>query len=205
MTAAVDSIELAAALDLDGFAVVEGWFTSADVDELTAVLARRRWPMVPDALLGWLGADRWRALVVPLVAPEVAVVREQLVTKAPRSAAEVPWHQDDAYARIAGEFLTCFVALDDLTLDNGCLWMLPGSHRDGPREHRPHGYLHEVAEAPHGPGVAVPLTRGSMVVFGSLTLHRSGPNATDGTRPAWMVQFAPAPVRERPVTTGPGS
>jgi len=197
VTATVDPTALAAALDAEGFVVVDRWFTSAEVDELTAVLAARRWPVVPDELLPWLGADRWRDLVVPLVAPEVAVVREQLVTKAASSPAEVPWHQDDAYARIEGGFLTSFIALDEITLDNGCLWMLPGSHRDGPREHRRRGSLHEVAEPPDDPGVAVPLERGSMVVFRSLTVHRSGPNATDGTRPAWMVQFAPAPLRRR--------
>ncbi|MEN8160742.1 MAG: phytanoyl-CoA dioxygenase family protein, partial [Myxococcota bacterium] len=41
------------------------------------------------------------------------------------------------------------------------------------------------------PGVAAPLRAGGMVVFSSLTPHRTGPNLSDGIRKAYIVQFAP--------------
>jgi ectoine hydroxylase-related dioxygenase (phytanoyl-CoA dioxygenase family) len=180
-----------------GWIVVEDLFNTSETDALAAALAARRWPRVTPEVAAWIRDARWACVVLPALGPDVRFVREQVVTKAPRSDAEVPWHQDGAYARIAGEFLTCFLALDDMDTANGCLWLLAGSSRGGLVQHVPQGYLQVVADPPDAPGEAVPLRRGSLVTFSSLTFHRSGPNACDGVRPAWMLQFAPGDVRDR--------
>src|SRR5258708_12334113 len=62
--------------------------------------------------------------------------------------------------------------------------------------HVPDGYLRTLAVPPNHPGQPIPLARGSVVVFSSLALHRSGANHTGGTRPAWMVPFAGGDVRD---------
>ena len=73
--------------------------------------------------------------------------------------------------------LTVWIALDDCTLDNGCLWVLPRSERRGLLPHRPIGGLRGVAVDESG--VALPMRAGDAVLFGGLLLHRSLPNTTD--------------------------
>jgi hypothetical protein len=74
-----------------------------------------------------------------------------------------------------------WIALDDATIDNGCLWMLPGSHRHGiiwPT--KPHGdprfdNSDEAYGFPFDPegGVPVELAAGGVAFFNGYTLHRS--------------------------------
>ena len=143
------------------------------------------------------------------------LVREQLVSKQPSSGGIVPWHQDDGYLpmRPSG-YLTCIVALDAMTEDNGCLWVLPGSHRRGSIGHAPAGQILRVDLDVDDPGVAVPLDRGSVLAFSSLTFHRSGPNLTENPRRAWLLQFcvadavdgrSGAPFVDGPVVAAGGS
>jgi phytanoyl-CoA hydroxylase len=188
----VDGLELGHRLARDGWCVVDARFTPEECSSIETACAARRWPAVSADLVAWIADPRWAAIVLSALGPDVRVVREQVVTKAPLGPGEVPWHQDDEYSLVAGEQLTCFVALDDITPDNGCLWMATGSHRRGRLDHVPVGYLRTIAGPVEDPVVAVPLAQGSVAVFSSLTLHRSGPNRTPGTRPAWMVQFCRA-------------
>lgn len=183
-----------------GWVVVESFLTSSECDALGSALRSRGWPRVSPELAKWIADPRWGAVTLSYLGPEVRIIREQVVTKAPRSQGEVSWHQDSGYARVAGEFLTCFLALDDISVDNGCLWIVSASHLDGFMPHVPDGYLRTLAVPPNHPGQPILLARGSVLVFSSLTVHRSGANHTSGTRPAWMLQFAGGEVRD--VTTG---
>lgn len=56
---------------------------------------------------------------------------DQLFCKPPRHGGVVAWHQDYSYwTRTAPmAHLTCWIALDDATIENGCLQYVPGSHR----------------------------------------------------------------------------
>ena len=101
-------------------------------------------------------------------------------------------------ARNAGlepqQYLTCWIALTDVTEANGCPWIVPGLHRQGTLRH----WMTELgwrclAEAPGA--VPVPARAGSIVVFSSLTPHRTGPNLTGAVRKAYIVQFAPDGAR----------
>lgn len=174
--------------------VATGWttvdlFTPDECDAIAGVCADRHWPDIPPELRAWIMDPRWADLAIPFLGPDVRFLREQVVTKPPNAVTEVPWHQDTGYARVTGEFLTFFVALDDISLDNGCLWMVSGSHRRGPLDHVRSGNFLEIAESVGQAGEPVVLAQGRAAVFSSLMLHRSGGNRTGGTRPAWMVQF----------------
>jgi ectoine hydroxylase-related dioxygenase (phytanoyl-CoA dioxygenase family) len=98
------------------------------------------------------------------------------------------------------------VALTDATEENGCPWVVPGLHRSGTlaHEYSDIGFvcLRDPAEAV---AVAVSARAGSIVVFSSLTPHSTGPNRTDRTRKAYIVQYAPAGAAVvRPEPGGPG-
>ena len=64
-----------------------------------------------------------------LIGPQVRLYWDQLVYKRPGTKQEFPWHQDNGYTFVAPQqYLTCWVALNDATPDNGCPWIAPGLH-----------------------------------------------------------------------------
>lgn len=127
-----------------------------------------------------------------LIGPDVRLYWDQAVYKKPEKPRRFPWHQDNGYAFVEPQqYLTCWVALTDATLDNGCPHVIPRLHRHGTYQHRYVDSLGwEIVES-HPDAVAAPVGKGGIVVFSSLTPHLTGPNATDDVRKAYIVQFAP--------------
>jgi ectoine hydroxylase-related dioxygenase (phytanoyl-CoA dioxygenase family) len=82
------------------------------------------------------------------------------------------------------------VALTDATLENGCPWVVPGVHRLGTLSHEVTRLGLRCLNEPEG-AIAVPARKGDIVVFSSLTPHRTGANLTAETRKAYIVQYAP--------------
>jgi len=142
---------------------------------------------------------RWGPIVLPLLGTgDARLYWEQAVAKPPQARTELPWHQDNGYTPlIPEEYVTCWLALDDAQVDNGCLWVIPGSHRAGTQPHHAGAGPFRVGLDATGDddGIAVPVRRGSVLVFSSLIMHRSGPNTTDRHRRAWIIQFCPAEAR----------
>ncbi|HWW44549.1 MAG TPA: phytanoyl-CoA dioxygenase family protein, partial [Acidimicrobiia bacterium] len=132
-----------------------------------------------------------------LIGPNVNLYWDQAVYKKPEKPRRFPWHQDNGYVFVEPQqYLTCWIALTDTTLDNGCPWILPGAHRAGTLLHHwvdPIGW-ECFADNPEG-AVATELPAGGAVVFSSLTPHLTGPNLTDAVRKACIVQYAPVGVR----------
>ncbi|MCE9615827.1 MAG: phytanoyl-CoA dioxygenase family protein [Lentisphaerae bacterium] len=94
------------------------------------------------------------------------------------------WHQDEAYIPTRDRSLIgAWIALDDATIENGCLWIVPASHRAGylyPQ--RPHDNPDEFDFAPESYGfdaaqeIPVEVKAGSVVFFNGYLLHRSRKN-----------------------------
>lgn len=141
-----------------------------------------------------------------LIGPDVRLYWDQAVYKKPEKPRRFPWHQDNGYAFVEPQqYLTCWVALTDATLDNGCPQVIPGLHRRGTFRHRwvdPLGW--EIVES-HPDAIAAPVGAGGIVVFSSLTPHLTGPNTTDGVRKAYILQYAPdgAAVQHGDPAAGP--
>ncbi len=134
------------------------------------------------------------ALAIELLGPNVCFTHQQYIVKHPDSLArtrartDVPWHQDSGYGHLEPPLdLTVWIALDDCTPDNGCLWVLPGSHRSGLRPHVQIAGLRGVAI--DEPGTALPMSAGDAVLFNGLLLHRSLPNHTDAARVALYLRY----------------
>jgi phytanoyl-CoA hydroxylase len=119
-----------------------------------------------------------------LIGPDIKAMQSMLFVKAAGKPGQA-WHQDENYIPTRDRSLWgVWIALDEATVDNGCLWVLPGSHRDGVLwPTRPHGSsdFDESWEAygfPDHERAAVPveLAPGDAVVFHGYLLHRSLPN-----------------------------
>jgi len=88
--------------------------------------------------------SRVNALAKELMGPDMAIDFDHLIYKAPHSDNPFPWHQDEGYWRIGMKGLvfpdlratSVWVALDNADEENGCMWMIPTSHKMGYFEHR---------------------------------------------------------------------
>ncbi len=142
-------------------------------------------------LRGFVAGSPLVDVCADLIGPDVRLYWDQAVYKKPDTAASFPWHQDNGYAFVEPQqYLTCWIALTDATLENGCPWVVPGVHRMGTLRH----YVTEtglVCFDEADDAVPVPVRAGGIVVFSSLTPHSTGPNRTDAVRKAYIVQYAP--------------
>ena len=131
---------------------------------------------------------------------------DQYVVKAAEQGISFSWHQDSGYLGFPHEpYITCWAAVDDMTVDNGTAWILPYSQSE------PKGLVEHVRDPVTGDkagyfgdekGIPVVVPKGSVAVFSSLTFHRSGPNRTDNMRRAYVTQYSSRPVID-PSTNAP--
>jgi phytanoyl-CoA hydroxylase len=97
------------------------------------------------------------------------------------------WHQDEIYIPTRDRSLVgAWIAIDDATIDNGCLWVIPGSHKNGylyPQQEHSHPGEFDFAPESYGfddsAEVPVEVKAGSVVFFNGYLLHRSRKNRSD--------------------------
>ncbi len=136
-----------------------------------------------------------------VIGPDVKAMQSMLFIKAEGKPGQA-WHQDEFFIPTRDRSLTAiWIALDDATVENGCLWAIPGSHRPGviypDREHDDVRFdcTVEAYEFPYRDEDAVPLEipRGSAVLFNGYLLHRSLPNTSRrGLRRALALHYMSA-------------
>jgi ectoine hydroxylase-related dioxygenase (phytanoyl-CoA dioxygenase family) len=166
-----------------------GRFSVAKADALTVTL---HLATKSDVARRFCAHEVFADLCHDLIGPSARLYWDQAVYKLPHNDEPVPWHQDNGYTYVEPQaYLTCWVPLVDATLENGCVWVMPGVHRSGTLRHwdTELGWRCLPEDAPGAVPVEAPA--GSVVVFSSLTPHRTGPNHTDGVRSAYILQYAP--------------
>jgi phytanoyl-CoA hydroxylase len=123
-----------------------------------------------------------------VIGPDVKCMQSMLFIKASGKPGQA-WHQDEGFIPTRDRSLTAaWMALDDATVENGCLWVIPGSHRHGilwpHREHDDARFdcVVESFEFPYTDADSVPVEvkAGSIVFFNGYLLHRSLPNVAKG-------------------------
>jgi len=126
---------------------------------------------------------------------DAKVWQSMYIFKQPGIGGEVRWHQDATFFETTPISVTTFwFALEDATVDNGCLWVQPGGHRTPMRERfvRDGDVIRmEKLDATPWPddSVAVPLEAkaGSLVCFHGLLPHYSAPNRSPVSRHAYTL------------------
>jgi ectoine hydroxylase-related dioxygenase (phytanoyl-CoA dioxygenase family) len=137
-------------------------------------------------------------LVETLIGPDIKLFGSQCFMKPP-GGIEKPYHQDSYYFTIEPkELVTCWTALDDVTLDNGCMWVIPGSHRNGIVPHedwfigdRPDKQVPDAA-IDRASETAIVMPAGSCSFHHSVLLHRSAANRSERPRRGMAVHYMSA-------------
>ena len=137
-----------------------------------------------------------------LVQPQIW--QSMYIFKQPGIGGEVGWHQDASFFETSPITVTTFwFALEDATLDNGCLWVEPGGHR-GPLRERfvksttPSGNAAAMEKLDATPwpdtrtAVPLPCSAGTLVVFHGLLPHYSAPNRSPISRHAYTLHATDA-------------
>src|SRR5947208_247855 len=81
--------------------------------------------------------DRLLDIAEMFIGPNIALFASHYISKPPFDGQEVLWHQDGSYWPLEPmEVVTLWLAVDDSTPENGCLRVIPGSHKVGIKEHQ---------------------------------------------------------------------
>jgi len=123
-------------------------------------------------------------LLTRVIGPDLKMMQSMLFIKSEGKPGQA-WHQDEAHIPTRDRSLTAaWIALDDATVENGCLWVIPGSHRSGVlfptrlQDDRRFDCTDEAFDFGYRDVDAVPVEvpAGTAVVFNGYLLHRSLPN-----------------------------
>jgi ectoine hydroxylase-related dioxygenase (phytanoyl-CoA dioxygenase family) len=150
------------------------------------------------AIERFLSSDLLVQIARAALGDTVYLFNEQYVVKAAEQGMKFSWHQDSGFIDYPHRpYLTCWIALDDMTEANGTVYLLPYG-RAGTRDVVKHvrdeesndlvGYFEE------DPGDPVVVPAGSIACFSSTLFHRSGPNTTDRMRRVYVAQYSAEPI-----------
>lgn len=120
-----------------------------------------------------------------LMGPNIYYHSSKVMFKPPGGSAK-PWHQDAAYWRqFDPNQITVWIAMDNATEENGCIWAIPGSHKLGHIPHVKAELQVDESRIDLNDAVPVPVPAGGLLIFHSLVLHQSAKNDSDKTR--WAI------------------
>lgn len=175
-----------------------------DFELVNAVLPRKYRP----ELQGNVYEQRAASIARQLLGEDATLDYDQFLAKRPRKGgAQFAWHQDLGYwpntPHLTTLTATCSLALDDADDDNGCLRVVPGSHREERlRPHRPvfkksdsggadrdEGHTLSVELSDSDEWVSLPVKRGSISVHDERIIHGSPGNDSDRWRRTYIVAF----------------
>jgi ectoine hydroxylase-related dioxygenase (phytanoyl-CoA dioxygenase family) len=142
--------------------------------------------------------------------PTVRVWHDQIQVKPAKIGGPTMWHQDHPYWPVIqpADLVSAWVALEDATIENGAMSMVPRSHLWGPYKDGTIGIdsndyspTYDPAFVPEGEKVEVvpcEVPAGAVLFHHCLTWHGAPANASDKPRPAIAVHYMPGNVRYEP-------
>lgn len=177
------------------------------------VASRRDWHLVERPIFDLCSQPAIVDRLASLFGPDILLWRTQMFYKKPGDS-ETLWHQDYNFP---GPFrvpsidppitITAWIALDDATIENGCVDLVAGSHLEGRLEtvmdsssEGIFGRNYRLARPIGGDDVIARMTvkAGQFFLFSNLLVHGSGPNRAEVPRLGIGARFAPTNVHVYP-------
>ena len=123
------------------------------------------------------------------------VLFQSMALLKPPGGVEKPWHQDNAYFSTGNPngIIGTWIALDDATVENGCMHFLPGGHKQGPLRHH---HTNDCEILPdrldRSKAVPVPVHAGGIIFFHGNIPHQTPPNHSNQRRRALQFHYRAA-------------
>lgn len=156
------------------------------------------------AFLGLCGMPAILDAVEQFIGPDIVLFSCHIICKAKGDGLEVPWHQDAIYWPLEPmDVITLWLAIDESTVENGCMRVIPCTHTSGAIEHidiaQPETKVLHRGVAPEsvdlGKAVDCVLPRGGCSFHAPYLIHGSAPNASSKRRCGFTMRFMPASTR----------
>ncbi len=141
--------------------------------------------------------------VQDLIGPDIVAWGTQYFCKLPGDGKVVSWHQDASYWPLTpARTVTAWLAVDDADRANGCMQVIPGTHRLGHLEFDMSG-ANENSVLPQkikgaeslGEPVCFELKAGEISLHADMLIHGSEPNTSDRRRCGFTIRYAASSVR----------
>ena len=141
--------------------------------------------------------------VESVIGPDILLFGASVFAKKARDKRFVSWHQDAAYYGLdPQEEVTCWLGLTDADIENGCMKVIPGSHRGADAVHEetydPDNLLgrgQTIRGVDESKAVFMPVKAGQFSMHHERTLHASSPNPSDRKRVGISFFYMPAHTR----------
>ncbi len=141
-------------------------------------------------------------LAEQFIGPDIALFASHYISKPAYTGKAVLWHQDGAYWPLEPmKVVTMWLAIDDSTVDNGCLRVVPGSHKQNIQDLRDRDDIDSVlgseiaAEVDEADAVDLQLTRGSVDVHHPNIIHGSKANTSPNRRCGLTIRYIPTSTK----------
>ena len=184
------------------------------VDEMIAALPENKRPEEMDVphfqdpwLFRYLANERVLDVIEDFIGPDIVLWSSHFIAKPRGSGRAVPWHTDGAYWHnrlVPMEVITLWLAVDESTLENGCMRVIPGTHRT----FRAHIDAYEAVDRStnvfharippdlieEDKSVNLELAVGECSFHDAWTIHGSNPNFSEKRRCGYTMRYMPAHV-----------
>ncbi len=143
-------------------------------------------------------------LVEQLIGPDIVLFSSHMIAKAKGDGLEVPWHQDAEYWELEPmNVVTLWLAVDESTVENGCMRVVPGTHTSGLIQHhvaedKDSKVLDkgvDLSEEDLAAAVNIELAPGDLSFHAPYLLHGSNPNCSPKRRCGYTMRFMPASTK----------
>lgn len=176
---------------------------AASGDERMDLVRKFMWFVQEDERLTALAKnDRILSVVRRLCGTEdITMMQDMALLKPPGGGREKPWHQDNAFFALepGTPIVGVWLALDPATPENGCMHVMPGTHREGPVVHfRRRDWQLCDDDVDRGRDTMIPLPPGGALFFHGLLQHGTPANRTDQRRRAVQLHYIPVGTPQIP-------
>jgi ectoine hydroxylase-related dioxygenase (phytanoyl-CoA dioxygenase family) len=139
-----------------------------------------------------------------VVSPNIKAATSQLTFKLQGNTKPVQWHQDNGYGQLSPtNSISCLTALDDTDESNGCLWIIPGSHKLGQMQHGQgkesstgNFRAEQTMDVDESKAIPIHMKAGECLFFHGWTLHKSEGNFAPRDRRILFFRYADADAVE---------
>lgn len=142
-------------------------------------------------------------VIEDLIGEDILFHYSKLNMKGPKVGSVVKWHQDFSYyPHTNSDLLTALIFIDDADKGNGCLKVVPASHKKGLQNHDLDGFFRGIlANVEEDKAVYLEAKAGSVVFLHALTFHSSEVNQSDRPRRTFLPAYRAADAM--PIYFGP--